>query len=194
MRRHPEQWTRLRAVLRLSPTTLRSFWPRQRIRRPFDAGRLLLTAGALVALVLLGVARPAALRVPASHAELTGVLRALVSAGNVVASWAVLAALVGIAIAALRTHRFSLTCALLAFPLGPLAGLGIALLAGRFGGAEVTGLLLGRPHEAAGLPVTAAVAFVVGAHPGRRRLRTAAGLSIAAGAGCAYLLGSLTVA
>jgi uncharacterized membrane protein YbhN (UPF0104 family) len=175
--------------------TLRSFWPGQRVRRPVDAARLVVAAASLTVLVVL-VAVDHALVSTTAHlvpTALSGLSRTALSVGNVAASLAVIGVLLAIAFDALRTRRFALTCATLACSLGVPAGLGVALLAGTAAGSAVVTMLLGPPHESAGLPVTAAVALVTGADlRGRRRLG-AARLAITAAVICALALGSLTV-
>ena len=173
----------------------RSFWPDHRIRRPIDGARLTMAA------VGSGIVVLAAVLAPAAAQEVAGIIptvsaglpRAVVSVISVVASLAALAGLVVIAVDAVRSRRFSLTSAVLAFPLGPGLALGIALLASLAVGASVVPLLLGPHHQSAGLPVTAAVAFLVGADLQRRRWAVRTRLAIGAQILCALLLGSLTL-
>jgi len=171
-----------------------SFWRQPRIRRPLDVARLLVAAVGLIGLVVLAVLDPGWLRAAARlvPTALTGVPRSVLSVANVIASFAVLAVLLAIAVDALRLRRFALTSAGVACALGVLGGLGVALLAGvPFAGA--TTLLIGPPDDSAGLPITAAVAFVVGADLHRQRWSSAARLVLAAAVGCALGLGSLAV-
>lgn len=109
-----------------------SFWRQPRIRRPLDVARLLVAAVGLIGLVVLAVLDPGWLRAAARlvPTALTGVPRSVLSVANVIASFAVLAVLLAIAVDALRLRRFALTSAGVACALGVLSGLGVALLAG----------------------------------------------------------------
>jgi glycosyltransferase 2 family protein len=175
---------------------LGSFWPRPRVRRPLDGARLLVAAAALAALVVLAVVDPGLVQASARvvPAAVRGLPRTVLSIANVVTSFAVLAVLLAIAVDAVRLHRFALTSGALGCVLGVLAGLALASLAGAVAGDPVTAMLIGPPHESAGLPITAAVGLVVGADPQRRRWSGAALLALSAAVTCAIALGSLTVA
>ncbi len=183
-------------VVVVSPVrdVLRSFWPRPRIRRPADSARLVLSAVAVVALVSLAIADPALLATAARLVPggLTGLPRTLLSVLNVITSLAVLGVLLVLIVDALRSRRFAMTSAVLACALGILAGVGVAIAAGRLEDAAVR-LLLGPAHESAAVPIIATVALVVGADVQWRRLRNAARLVVAAAVVCALALGSVAV-
>jgi uncharacterized membrane protein YbhN (UPF0104 family)/tRNA A-37 threonylcarbamoyl transferase component Bud32 len=157
---------------------------------------MLLTLAGMAVLMALAVMRPGALAaiddlVPTAR---TGLPRTALSVVNVAASLALLAVLFLIVVDALRSRRLALTSAVLACTIAPLAGLGLAQVARATGDAAVVAMLVGPPHQSAELPVTAAVAFLVGADlRRRRRLRRPALLALATGVGCALLLGSVTV-
>jgi len=156
---------------------------------------MLFGLAALALLIVLAVVRPAALTVVADlvpTAE-TGLPRTALSVVNVAASLAVLAVLVLLVVDALRYRRLALTTAVLSCFVALLAALVLAQVA-RAAGDPVVTLLVGPPNPSAELPVTAAVAFLVGADlRRRRRLRRPALLALTTGVACALLLGSLTV-
>ncbi|MGY1604492.1 lysylphosphatidylglycerol synthase domain-containing protein [Geodermatophilus sp. SYSU D00815] len=166
-----------------------SFWPRGRIRRPVDVGRLCWTAGGLLALVLLSVLVPGAAQasVPAG---LLGLPRTVVSIASAAASLAVLVALLALAVDALRHRRYSLTSAGLA---GVLAA-GLAVAAQQAGAAGWIAAL-GPADRTGVVPVAVGIAVVVGADRSRSaRLTALAAGGLAVVVGCALALGSLTVA
>ena len=171
-----------------------SFWPKPRIRRPIDVARLALSAAALTGLVLLAVLDADLLsrsnRLVPAVAQ--GLPRTLLSVADVVTSLAVLAVLVVIAVDALRWRRFALTSATAACVLSVLGGLAVASLVAVGTGRAVATTLTGSA-DSAGLPVSAAVALVVGADLQRRRWSVPARLVLAAAVACALALGSLTV-
>ncbi len=171
-----------------------AFWPTPRIRRPIDVARLAISALALTGLVLLAVLESDLLAessrlVPAAA---RGLPRTLLSVADVVTSLAVLAVLIAIVVDALRWRRFALTSATAACVLAVLGGLAVASLVAAGAGRAVSTTLTG-PPEAAGLPVSAAVALVVGADLHRRRWLHPAHMVLTAAIGCALALGSLTV-
>ncbi|MGY1810079.1 lysylphosphatidylglycerol synthase domain-containing protein [Blastococcus sp. SYSU D00669] len=166
-----------------------SFWPRTRIRRPADVGRLCWTAGGLLALVLLSVLVPGAAEatVPAG---LLGLPRTVVSIASAAASLAVLAALLALAVDALRRRRYAGTTAALA---GLLAA--AVAVAAQAAGAAGWIAALGPEDRTAVVPVAVALALVVGADRARSaRLTVLAGTGLVVVVGCALALGSLTVA
>lgn len=173
----------------------RSFWPRRRIRRPADVAELALGAVALAALALLAARAPAS--ATAADAVLPAIsatfARDVLSVANVIASLAVLGTLLAVAGHVVRARHFGLVSGVLAAAVGPLAGLGIAALTGLAAGPAAVPLLLGPVHGAAGLPVTAATAFLAGTDLHRRRLLRPARLAIAGAVACGLLLGSLSV-
>src|SRR3954469_13252312 len=177
-------------------STLRSFWPPRRIRRPGDLQWMLLALAGLALLIVLAVVWPAALTAVADlvpTAE-TGLPRTALSVVNVAASLAVLAVLFLLVVDALRSRRLALTTAVLSCFVALLAALISAQVARTAGDPAVVTLLVGPRHPSAELPVTAAVAFLVGADlRRRRRLRRPALLALTTGVACALLLGSLTV-
>lgn len=184
-----------RAPARLSVARLlRSFWPRPRARRLADGARLLLSAAGLLALVLLAVLDTGLVAVAPGVVPpvARGLPRAALSVVNVLASTAVLVALLVLAVDALRHRRFVITSALLSCLLGLAGGFAVAVLAHASGDAAAR-TLLGPPHQAAGLPVTAAVALLVGADLHRRRWVGRAWLALAVAIGCALALGTLAV-
>jgi glycosyltransferase 2 family protein len=135
-----------------------SFWPRTRVRRPADAVRLALTAGALLVLVLIAVRVPG---VPTPAADLAdavlgGLPRTVLSVANGAASLGVLGLLGAVLIDALRRRRFALTSAVPACALGLGLGEAAEWLLGRED-------LLGPAEDAAVTPVAAAVGLLVGA-------------------------------
>jgi glycosyltransferase 2 family protein len=164
-----------------------SFWPRERIRRTSDAARLLATVGGLIAVAALSALVPGIgdVTLPA----LRGVPRTLLSVVNAIASFAVLVSMLALAVAALRRRRYSLVLALLACALGvALAAAALAARAAGWVGA------VGATEESPVVPVVAGLAFVVGADARwSHRLRGLAYTALAASAGCALVLGSLTV-
>ncbi len=166
-----------------------SFWPRTRVRRPADAVRLGLTAGALLALVLLAVRVPGAPTpgIALADAVLGGLPRTVLSVANGAASLGVLAVLGAVLLDALRQRRFTFTCAVLGCALALGLGEAAEWLLGRQD-------LLGPAEEAAVTPVAAAVGLLVGADL-QRRPRWTAPARVALGAAllCALALGSLTL-
>jgi uncharacterized protein (TIRG00374 family) len=171
-----------------------SFWPKPRIRRPIDVARLALSAAALTGLVLLAVLDADLLSASSRlvPAAARGLPRTLLSVADVVTSLAVLAVLIVITVDALRWRRLALTSATAACVLGVLGGLAVASLVAVGAGQAVATTLTG-PADSAGLPVSAAVALVVGADLQRRRWSVPARLVLAVAVGCALALGSLTV-
>jgi uncharacterized membrane protein YbhN (UPF0104 family)/tRNA A-37 threonylcarbamoyl transferase component Bud32 len=156
--------------------------------------RLALSSAALTGLVLLAVL-DSDLLVGSSRfvpAAVRGLPRILLSVADVVTSLALLAVLIVIAVDALRWRRFALTSATLACVLGVLGGLAVASLVSVSTGRAVSAMLIGSP-DSTGLPVSAAVALVVGADLQRRRWLGPARLVLAAAVCCALALGSLTV-
>ncbi len=156
--------------------------------------RLVVSAAALAGLVLLAVLDPDLLSgtdrlVPAA---VRGLPRTLLSVADVVTSLAVFAVLFVIAVDALRWRRFALISATSACVLGVLGGLAVASLVAVGAGHAVSTVLTGSADSAA-LPVSAAVALVVGADLHRRRWSGRALLALAASVGCGLALGSLTV-
>lgn len=179
---------------RTASDALLPFWPRQRIRRLLDLARLVAVAVAVAALAVLAGVDAGGLRAVAHlvPGTVTGVSLTVLSAANVLASLTVLAVLIGIGVDALRTRRLALTSAALACAFGPAVGLAVALAAGVPTDAA-TSLLIGPPHDSAGLSVTAAVALMVGADLRGRRWERPAHLAVTAAVACALALGSLTV-
>jgi glycosyltransferase 2 family protein len=171
-----------------------SFWPRPRIRRPLDVARLLLSAAALTGLVLVAVLDRglllASARLPAVR---SGVPQTLLSVANVAASFAVLGVLLAMVIEALRWRRLALTSAALACGLGVLGGFLVAVVVNARAGTAAAEVLVGPVGDSGALPVTAAVALVVGADLQRRRWLGPARVALAVAVGCAVALGSLTV-
>ena len=166
-----------------------AFWPRTRVRRPADAVRLALTAGALLVLVLIAVRVPG---VPTpgtdlADAVLGGLPRTVLSVANGAASLGVLGLLGAVLVDALRRRPFALTCAVLACALALGLGEAAEWLLGRED-------LLGPAEDAAVTPVAAAVGLLVGADL-QRRPRWTAPTRVALGAAllCALALGSLTL-
>ena len=157
---------------------------------------MLLTLAGLALLIVLAVVRPATLTAVADlvpTAE-TGLPRTALSVVNVAASLAVLAVLFLLVVDALRSRRLALTTAVLSCAVALLAAPVLAEVARVAGDAAVVAMLVGPPHPSAELPVTAAVAFLVGADlRRRRRLRRPALLALTTGVACALLLGSVTV-
>jgi uncharacterized membrane protein YbhN (UPF0104 family)/tRNA A-37 threonylcarbamoyl transferase component Bud32 len=171
------------------------FWPWPRIRRPLDAAGLLLAAAALAVLVVAAVADPSTLIASARWLPTakSGFTRFLFTLGNVVASFAILSVLVAIAIDALRRRRFALTSAALAGGTATVAGLTLDLVVPRLTTSEAAAVLLGPGGGSAALPVTAAVALVLGADLQRRRWLAPARVALAVAVGCSLGLGGLTL-
>ena len=183
------------AVQRTGGSGWRAFWPRPRVRRPLDVAWLLLSAGGLAGVAVLAALAPSGLAASARliPTATAGLPRTLFSVANVIASFAVLCVLVAISVDALRWRRFALTSAALACVAGLLLALLVAVPVTLAAGRAATSVLVGPHDEAAGLPVTAAVAFVVGADLQRRRWLRPAVLALAAAVGCAVALGTLTL-
>jgi uncharacterized membrane protein YbhN (UPF0104 family)/tRNA A-37 threonylcarbamoyl transferase component Bud32 len=172
-----------------------SFWPRVRIRRPFDVARLLVAAAVLAALLVLAMADLEVLRslsrlIPT---VLSGLPRAVLSVVNVILSVALFGALTAITVDAYRSRRLALTSAGLACLSGGLLAYALGLLVRALAGDEVRALLTGPPDVSAGLPITAVTALLVGADLHRRRWWGVARLGVAAAVACALALGSLSV-
>lgn len=156
---------------------------------------LLLSAAGLAGLVLLAALAPQGVAASARLVPVVsaGVPRTLFSVGNVIASFAILCALVAITVDALRWRRFAITSATLACACGVVSGFLVALLVTLGAGSSAASVLVGPHDESAGLPVTAAVAFVMGADLQRRRWLRPAAVALAAAVVCAVALGTLTV-
>ncbi len=171
-----------------------SFWPQPRTRRPMDVARLALAAVALAWLVVLAALDPDLLagsnRLVPDAAR--GLPRALLAVADVATSLGALTVLIVLAVDAARWRRSALTSAAAACVLGVLGGLAVASLMALGTSPEVATVLTG-PADSAGLPVTAAVALVVGADLQRRRWSGPARVVLVAAVACALVLGSLTV-
>ncbi len=173
----------------------RAYWPRPRIRRALDVVWLLLSGAGLAGIVLLAAVAPQALTdvaelVPGSG---PGLPRTLLSIADVLASLGVLTVLAAVVVDAVRWRRFALTSAVLACAGAVVAGLLVTLLVRVVAGGQAGAVLVGPRDQAAGLPITAAVAFVVGADLQRRRWLLPARLVLLAALLCAVGLGSLTL-
>ncbi len=171
-----------------------SFWPQPRTRRPMDVARLALAAVALAWLVVLAALDPDLLA-GSNHLvpdAARGLPRALLAVADVATSLGALTVLIVLAVDAARWRRSALTSAAAACVLGVLGGLAVASLMALGTSPEVATVLTG-PADSAGLPVTAAVALVVGADLQRRRWSGPARVVLVAAVACALVLGSLTV-
>lgn len=171
-----------------------TFWPHVRTRRPLDVGRLLLAAAVLAIVLILAAADIDLLRFGARLIPTArpGFVRAVISIANAVVSVAVFSAIAGVIVDAFRTRRLALTSAALACAGGAAIAYALGLLISFVAGDEVKTLLTGPPDISAGLPITAAIALLLGADLHRRRWWGTARLSVTAAVGCAIALGSLT--
>jgi tRNA A-37 threonylcarbamoyl transferase component Bud32 len=165
----------------------RSFWPRNRIRRPSDVARLLLAVGLLLLLAALSVWAPDLGN--GLRPGISGLPRDVLAVANAAASLAVLCTQLAVVVDALRRRRYALVTAAMATALGA----GLAVAAQKAGEAGWVAQL-GTTGDPAVVPVAAGLAFVVGADlQWSRRLRTLAYGALAAATACALALGSLTV-
>lgn len=172
-----------------------SFWPEARIRRPVDIARLLVAAACLTALIALAATEPGSLKSLAAGFPVaeTGAARTALSITNVVASFALLGILIAPPAPALRTRPFALTSAVPACAVAFVGVSAISATAGLTPDSGVLTTLIETPREAAGLPVTMALALVVGTDLKRSRWAAPARWTVAVAIGCALGLGSLTV-
>lgn len=169
--------------------------PAGRLRRPSDVARLVaVLLGLLVLAPAVLATHPVDAATDLLPEQFATVPRTLLSIANGVASLAVLAVLVTVAVDALRTRRAAFVAAAVACGLG----LGLAVAALRVGAAlndGSTGTPLGPLDDSALPPVAAAVAFLVGADLQRgRRYTEPATVSLVVAIGCALALDSVTVA
>ena len=173
----------------------RSFWPADRVRRPLDVARLSVAVTGLAGLVLLAVGAPDLTQSLAGLVPVvrSGVARGVLAVVNAAVSVAVFGVLAGILVDALRSRRFSLTCAALACAVGGAAGFGLGSLVTVVSGGAAMSLLAGPPEVSAGLPVTALVALLLGADLHGRRWWRAARVVTMAAIACALALGSLAL-
>ncbi len=149
----------------------------------------------MIALVTLAILDPGFLGVTAGLLSglQPGLARTVLSMVNAVASLAVVGVLLAIVVDAIRSRRFAVTAAALSCSLAVLSGFAVGLLVDLTAGAAAVTRLTGPPSVSPGLPVTAAIAMVVGADLQRGRLRGAARPALAVAIACAVILGSLTV-
>ncbi|WP_156036354.1 lysylphosphatidylglycerol synthase transmembrane domain-containing protein [Blastococcus sp. URHD0036] len=166
-----------------------SFWPSGRVRRPADVGRLCWYAGGLLGLVLLSVLVPGATDAVVPPG-LRGLPRGVVAVVNGAASLTAIAALLGLAVDALRHRRYALTTAGLAGLLAAAVAVA-AEHAGQLGWIAV----LGPADRPAVIPISVGIAVVIGSDRSRSARLTLLALgALATMTGCALALSSLTVA
>ena len=173
----------------------RSLWPRLRIRRPLDVGRLMLTAVVLVIVLVLAIGDLDLLRSTATALPTvrSGLPRVVLSIANVAVSIAVFGTLVAIVVDAVQSRRLALTSAGLAGLGGVAVAFGLAWLISVAAGDEIRTLLTGPLEGSAGLAITAVSALLVGADLHGRRWWWAARASVTGAVACDLALGSLTV-
>ncbi len=185
----------LAATKWFSALQLSDFWPRQRVRRPVDVSRFVLTSVALVVLLVVDLVATDWLRglARAFPPITSGLLRGLLSLVNVGLSFGVAAVLLAIAVESLRFRRFAVTRAVLAALAAVVLAVLVLWIVRTTAGRDVSHLLDGPTRDAPGLPVVASVAAVVAADLSRSRLRVLARLVIVFAIVSAAVSGSLTV-
>ncbi|MGY2129536.1 lysylphosphatidylglycerol synthase domain-containing protein [Blastococcus sp. SYSU DS0617] len=166
-----------------------------RVRRPTDVVQLLTAMAGLALVVMATVMTPDAVdaldgAVPTVDG---GFPRTLVSVASVVASLAILAVLVTVAVDAARHRRAALVQGLAAGLLGLVLG-AVGERVGDAAGGVVADVLTGPRDDAALVPVVASVAFLVGADlQRRRRWRQPSRWSVLAALAFGVALGNLAV-